>query len=443
MKTALVETKPESGEYVAKEMAGGLGKRLDLKGSFLGSLLDRQLQSSFSAPPMILAQLAGVIKKLGHEVAAYHTSTPSDLPSDTEIMFVLSSMVDYRNEVDFIRRAKSHHKKLKAVVVGSFGTALSEVYEKEADLVIGGSPEAAVEQILTAGFPPERFLKSPDPVDLDALPMPDWTPFIKNGAYARRPFSKELGVSIQKSRGCTMTCNYCPYAALYGKVRLYSAETTLKAIEHYYDNHNIRYFMFRDPNFGEKRTAFREFMKVLIESRFEITWSCEMRLDTFEDDDLRLMAKAGLRYVITGIESSDEKILSENMRKAYKKADTVRKLHLLESLGVVVQTNWIIGFQGESEEGVLDTIRYSKSLNTMFATFHIFTPQPGTDIFTQYKDQFLDVDWEDFSYSHLVWKHDTLSKEFLEKALHNAYVSYYFRPGWALKHHRSLLKLLF
>ena len=273
--------------------------------------------------------------------------------------------------------------------------------------------------------------------------MLDWTPFIKNGSYATRPFSKEKGVSIQKSRGCSMTCNYCPYAAFYGKARQYDSDYVMKVIEHYYDKHNIRYFMFRDPNFGENRKDFHIFMERLINSRFKINWSCEARLDTFKDEDLPLMAKAGLKYIITGVESSDEELLKANLRRAYKKEDAFRRIELLEKSGVIVQTNYIIGFSCETEKSVLETIEYAKKLNSMFATFHVFTPQPGTKIFENYRDRLIGVDWEDFTYANLVWRHDILSKEFLDQVVSKAYSEYYFRPAWMFKHAGKMAKILF
>lgn len=441
MRVGLVEVRPKKQEYVAKEMAGGLGKRLNLKGSLLGSVLDRYLRSNFHAPPILLAQISGVLRKHHHQIDAYYTRDPKEIPSDTEILVVLSSMVDYRNEVDFIQQVKSLFPSLKVIVVGSFASAMPEIYQNSADLVIMGDAEMALENILLEGFPAQNVIRSPDPRDLNELPMVDWEPFLRIGAYATRPFSRERGVSIQKSRGCTMTCNYCPYAAFYGDAKLFSAEYVLKTIEYYYDRHNIRYFMFRDPNFGEKRPEFRRFMDELIRSQFRISWSCEMRLDTFEDNDLRLMHQAGLRYSITGIESSNDDLLKSNMRRPYKKEDTLRKLALLEELGVMVQSNWIIGFAQETEESVRQTIAYARELNTMFATFHIFTPQPGTDVFKQYTSKFVTPDWEDFGYSRLVWKHDTLSKRFLEDSLRDAYVDYYFRAAYLRKHWKSLARI--
>lgn len=443
MRIALIEVKPEENDYVAKEMAGGLGKRLKLKNTFLGSILNRNLKSCFNAPPIMLAQLAGIFRDHNHQIRSYYTLTATDIAKETDLCIVLSSMVDYRNELNFIKKLKSHCPTLKVIVVGSFASAMPDIYQPLADFVIIGEPESAIIEILTKGLPKEELIYSRELDNLNELPMLDWGPFINNNLYAYRPFSKERGVSIQKSRGCSMTCNYCPYAAFYGKARQFNNDYVLKTIKHYYDNHNIRYFMFRDPNFGENKKEFRSFMEVLIKSNLKISWSCEARLDIFSLDDLRQMHTAGLRYVITGVEGSDEQLLKKNTRHAYKKEDTIRKINALEKMGVIVQTNYILGFPHETEESVCNTVKYAKILNSMFASFHIFTPQPGTEVFKDYKDKFLDVDWQDFSYSHLVWRHDTLSREFLEEFLHRAYIEYYFRPKWAIKHSRNLFRIFF
>lgn len=442
MKIALIEVKPTKNEYIAKEMAGGLGKRISLGNKFLGLILNRYLAKLFSAPPIILAYLAGICGQFKHEVTAYHTAVADDIDKETNIAIVLSSMVDYRNEINFIKELKLFIPQINIIVVGSFASVMPEIYYTIADYIIKGSPEMAMLKILRDGFPNEKVIQSIEPENLNELPMIDWTPFLKNGYYAKRPFSKELGVSIQKSRGCSMTCNYCPYASLYGKAKQFDSDYILKTIEHYY-HHNIRYFMFRDPNFGEDKKDFRIFMHKLIKKgNLKISWSCEARLDIFKNEDLKLMIEAGLRYIIIGVESSNKELLKSNSRRVYRQEDECYKINILEKSGVIVQTNYILGFPHETEESVVSTIQYAKKINSMFATFHIFTPQPGTKIFDDYKDKLLDLDWEDFSYSNLVWKHDTLSKEFLEKAISRAYVEYYFRPKWFAKHFWRLLKII-
>ena len=443
MNIALIEVKPKKSDYIAKEMAGGLGKRVSLGNNFFGTILNRYLMSMFIAPPIILANLAGICRQFQHKVTAYHTYLPEDIAVETDAAIVLSSMVDYSNEVEFIKLLKVARPSLQVIVVGSFASAMPEIYKGTADYVLKGDAEIILQKIFKEGFPKEKVVASADPENLNELPMIDWTPFFKNGYYAKRPFSKELGVSIQKSRGCSMTCNYCPYASFYGKARQFDSDYVLKTIQHYYQNHHIRYFMFRDPNFGENRKDFAIFMEKLIKSNLKISWSCEARLDTFKDEDLTLMSEAGLRYIITGVESSDEELLKANLRRAYKKEDAFRRIDILQKAGVVVQTNFILGFPHETEKSVLETIEYAKKLNSMFATFHVYTPQPGTKIFDDYKNRLLGVDWEDFSYANLVWQHDTLSKEFLERTTAQAYRDYYFRPQWMAKHAGRLMKIIF
>jgi len=387
--------------------------------------------------------LSGVCSTLNHETKAYHTSIVNDVDKDTDIAIILGSMVDYQNEIRFMEDLRNNLTDIKMIVVGSFPSAMPEIYEGIADFIIKGDPEIALQNILIKGFPEDKIIQSIRPEDLNTLPMPDWEPFIKNSYYAKRPFSKQIGVSIQKSKGCSMSCNYCPYASFYGKAQHYDSDYVLKMVTHYKEKHNINYFMFRDPNFGENRKEFHVFMEKLIKSKLDINWSCEARLDTFKkDSDLTLMAEAGLNYIITGVESSDEELLKQNLRKAIPKEDAFRKINVLEKSGVTVQTNYILGFPKETERSVLETIQYAKQLNTMFASFHVFTPQPGTLVFKDYKDKLMDIDWEDFSYSNLVWKHDTLSKEFLDTTAEKTYSEYYFRPKWFSKHLGHLIKTL-
>ena len=90
--------------------------------------------------------------------------------------------------------------------------------------------------------------------DINSLSMPDWTPFISKNYYARRPFTNELGVSLQKSVGCSMTCNYCPYASIYGNTIHYNSDYVINTIRHYYEK-GVKYFMFRDQILVNKKNS--------------------------------------------------------------------------------------------------------------------------------------------------------------------------------------------
>ncbi|MDD5677774.1 MAG: B12-binding domain-containing radical SAM protein [Kiritimatiellae bacterium] len=443
MKIAVIDVKPRKKGYIAKEMSGGFGKKIHLTNSLFGSILNWYLSARFNAPPIMLAQAAGICKAAGHEVTAYHTHDIDDIHPLTKMAIVLSSMVDYRNEVTFVKDIKAKFPTMIVIVVGAFASVMPEIFSPSADCVIVGSPDLALQKILREGLPSEKTIQSDSPEDLDTLPPIDWEPFFKSHIYAKRPFSRKKGICIQKSRGCSMTCQYCPYAAFFGKARQFSVDYTFKTIEFYYHKHNIRYFMFRDPNFGENRKEFHRFMERIIDSGLNLRWSCEARLDTFNDDELRLMHRAGLGYVIIGVESDNLTTLNSNSRIGNSKDDIVRKVGILESQGVVVQANYIIGFPQETEKNVCHTISFAKALNTMFANFNIFTPQPGTMIFDKYRDKLLTVDWEDYNYSKLVWRHPLLSKEFLEQTAVNSFATYYFRLTWLRKHGGNLAKILF
>ena len=52
----------------------------------------------------------------------------------------------------------------------------------------------------------------------------------------------------------------------------------------------------------------------------------------------------------------------------------------------------------------------------------------------------LDLDYEDYTYLNMVYKHDILTKEFLDKIIIESIIGYYFRYNWLIKHGKQLFK---
>ena len=100
-KVAIIEVKPNSNNYIAKEMAGGLGKKIKLGNTYLASVLEYFLKDSFNSPPLILAKVAGVCNQYSCDIEFYYTSNTLDI-ENKDIFIVLSSMADYRNEIRFL-----------------------------------------------------------------------------------------------------------------------------------------------------------------------------------------------------------------------------------------------------------------------------------------------------------------------------------------------------
>ena len=101
---------------------------------------------------------------------------------------------------------------------------------------------------------------------------------------------------------------------------------------------------------------------------------------------------------------------------------------------------YIIGFPSDNHKSINATIEYSKILNTTYAQFSIWTPYPGTPIFKEFENKIESTSYESFDQYKVVYKHDKLSSEEIEKYLDYSYSSYYARPRWFFKYVNGYFK---
>src|SRR4029077_2177153 len=88
---------------------------------------------------------------------------------------------------------------------------------------------------------------------LDSLPFPDWSIFPYWQFRVGYDFWKFPTAYVQSSRGCTLSCTYCPYIILENKVRTRAPERAVAETRRNIDEYGFESFKFRDPLFGAKR----------------------------------------------------------------------------------------------------------------------------------------------------------------------------------------------
>lgn len=72
-------------------MAGGLGNKIELNRGYSGGILEGYLSKIFVAPPMTLAQVAGICNDHGYSVRTYRISNVADVESDTNRAIILGT----------------------------------------------------------------------------------------------------------------------------------------------------------------------------------------------------------------------------------------------------------------------------------------------------------------------------------------------------------------
>ncbi len=91
------------------------------------------------------------------------------------------------------------------------------------------------------------------------------------------------------------------------------------------------------------------------------------------------------------------------------------------------------------------TIDFSLKLDSDYSQYSILTPFPGTPIYDELLDKHLidDDDWNEYTVLKPVLKYDKLglNKDMVERKLAMAYLKFYARPKYLLKH-RHMFKVI-
>jgi len=117
-----------------------------------------------------------------------------------------------------------------------------------------------------------------------------------------------------------------------------------------------------------------------------------------------------------------------------------KMIRYCDDLGIRVTAFYVFGMPDDTKKTLLDTVRYAKKLNTHVAQFFIFTPFPGTKYYENVKGDISEMEWENFDCYTPVFRHRNLSKSDILRLKEKAFVSYYYRPAWALALAKRALK---
>lgn len=424
-----------------KDVAGGYGTVFTVGNSPFARLLEVAKRRIASIPNITLAYLDAILTGAGAEVRVLDVRRPEQLvPAD--IYLISSSIVDCRFERELGMQAKKLYR-CKVGYFGTFASAVPEFYSEVADFVVKDEIEN-IAPGLAQGDVPDGIVSAGFVQNLNVLPFPRWDQFDIGRFRYQIITNKGITLPMLGSRGCPYTCNYCPYL-VNSKYRLRSTDNVVEEVEYLVRKYRIRGISFRDPNltFDEDRT--REFAEMILRRGLDIRWSMEARTDRLDPDLLILLHRAGLRSLEVGVESSNELTLRANLRKAIPKNHQERIIDQCHKLGIRVIANYTLGLPNDTVDGILDTIRYAKKLNTFAIQFTVTTPYPGTQMFQNVKHLIFDWDWEHFNGWTSVYRHPNISSQELHRLREFAYVSYHLRPRYVWRFLRStiLAPLLF
>lgn len=229
--------------------------------------------------------------------------------------------------------------------------------------------------------------------DLDVLPLPAWD-LMRPDQYP----DEAAGIFVPAfpaapmvlSRGCPFSCAYCGCRYIAGgKLRYRSLENILAEIDLLVRDYGVKTFTFVDDNFTWNRERAVALFEALArrEKKINFTFPNGVRVDSLDEEMLKLMERAGCSLLALGIESGvDATLVRMNKRQTVAQARAAVEL-IRRTTRLRVTGFFILGYPGETLEEVKQTIRFAVDLPIHHAHFCLFIPLPGTPIYDELRAQ--------------------------------------------------------
>ena len=353
--------------------------------------------------PLGLLSIATYLKENGHSVVIYDRAVEgasvkkyisSFMPDIIGISVPGSMSID-----DALRLSKSVKKHdIPVVWGGPTASLIPELVLKSGlvDYVVMGDGEMVFLELIKAlnmktplsEITGLAYIKNGEPVinkkrklvDLAELPIIDFTFVDPTRYYFQNRGCKKM-LHVYSSKGCSGLCTYC-YNSGYvkGQWRARPSEYYINELKYLIENYHIDGVYFVDDLLSSNREYLRSFCSKLIESNLGIFWSCDMRTDLCEKEDLRLMYEAGCRWIMFGIESGTEegqKIIKKNLDLQ----KTKEIMDYLDEIGIFTTVTFVTGFHYQTEEDLKATVQYILELNAKVKIGGIYGPFPGSEMY--------------------------------------------------------------
>jgi anaerobic magnesium-protoporphyrin IX monomethyl ester cyclase len=366
---------------------------------FVRRSLDR---SRFRFPPLGPAYVAASLRQAGHAVRLLDcTFLRRDqalrmaLTANAEVVgiYCMATMLD--DCLWFAERLRGRCRLL--VAGGPLPTCEPGAFAGHFDAVVRGEGEQTMVELLAAhetgaevsavpgvvarGSGPGAPESCPPPrsfvPDLDSIPFPA-RDLLPNAAYirhGRRHYGSSV-TTVMSTRGCPFACEFCSNVVFGHSYRARSPGSVVDEIEEALSLGYDR-ISFADDVFTLDRERVVAICAEIRRRDLRFAWECLGRVDSLDEPLAREMKRAGCARVYFGIESGDDEIL-RLMNKGITAAQARAAVEAAHRAGLEVGAFFILFYPGDTDDSVLETLRFAGSLPLDYLGLSMPYPLPGT-----------------------------------------------------------------
>jgi radical SAM superfamily enzyme YgiQ (UPF0313 family) len=211
--------------------------------------------------------------------------------------------------------------------------------------------------------------------DLDSIAFPDFDGF-NYGQWVK--FFGGAGVLLS-DRSCPFRCTFC-FHPTGEKYRQRSLDNIFKEIDYQIQHYQLKSVGLTSELFATTKQRVLEFCNRI--NKYNVTWSCCLRVTDVDENLLRQMRESGCNLVCYGLESADNSIL-KSMRKGITVEQIKRALDLSYEAGISTEaSNFIFGDINETAETVANTMKFWWQYNRKtHINLSLIQTYPGTYLY--------------------------------------------------------------
>lgn len=417
------------------------------------------------APPIVLAYVAAILEKSGHQVMIIDANALKLTKEKAlqKLSGFLPDIIGFRADTYWFHRVTEwagyfkEHLKAK-VVIGGINIAL---YPEESlsyacfDYGISGEANKSFPELLHClknNLSPEhipglvyrlggKILANPvseNPIDFDDYPFPA-RHLLPNHLYGSFTSQRKNFTIILTSTGCPYKCTFCAIHRLPFRQRTFLS--IVDEIEQCYRDFGVREIDFFDATFFINKSRDRQICDEMLKRKIKVEWSCRSRVDLVDKECLEKAYSAGCRKIYYGIESVSSDVLG-NISKGIKVKQIKEAIALTHDSGISPLGFFMVGNPGDTKESILATIDFAKSLKLDYIQVCRTIAKPNTEL----NDTLIRMTGRDYWREYISGKFvearfptpwTGLSDKELEYYVRKFYDDFYFRPSYILKRLRK------
>lgn len=208
--------------------------------------------------------------------------------------------------------------------------------------------------------------------------------------------------SLKTTISCPYECSFCMVKQRTEQFQHRSLEyidydlTALKEIG------KTKIINFTDETINLPRYEFKKLMEMMIKRQYGFHWYSFFRTEQVDHEIAAMMKESGCIAVLLGMESGNDKIL-EGMNKQVSTNKLIAAHTILKQHNIHTIAFFIVGFPGETNETIEDTIQFINHIQPTFYKIHCWECDTGTEIWKQ-RDKYKLI------LKNGEWKHSTMSQ---------------------------------